>query len=331
LEFVFSREFKVVARKKTKKQEKELNLVLLLLLGLLLLGLLLLRLLLLGSRLSFLLLGSGLGLLLLSSRLGLLLLGSGLGSGSGSGGGSGRGSSLLMASLVVDDGLHGREEKDLLDVVGVREEHGQAVDSETPTGGGRKTVLQGGAKVLVNHLGLVVSGGLVLGLLGEPLPLDEGVVQLGVGVAYLLGGNEELEPLSEAGLAPVAEYSRIQKEVINIMQIQDKKKEEQGRKTNPLARGLMIWGWSMMKVGEMQLTSRNSPTSLSSRRAVVLGALQSTLFWMHSLSRNLRVSERRFLGVLVQRKQRKKEEKQKSKKKEKRRTEYLRCGGRWGS
>lgn len=48
------------------------------------------------------------------------------------------------------------------------------------------------------------------------------------------------------------------------------------------ARGDMIWGWSMMKAGEMHVSSRNSPTSLSRRRAVVVGGGQLT--WWRSTS-----------------------------------------------
>ena len=38
-----------------------------------------------------------------------------------------------------------------------------------------------------------------LGLLSEPLPLSDGVVQLGVGVANLLRVDEKLEPLRYPG------------------------------------------------------------------------------------------------------------------------------------
>ena len=44
-----------------------------------------------------------------------------------------------------------------------------------------------------------------------------------------------------------------------------------------LASGDMICGCSVMNVGLMHVSSKNSPTSLSSRRAAVRGALHSTL------------------------------------------------------
>jgi len=43
-----------------------------------------------------------------------------------------------------------------------------------------------------------------LGLVGKPLALGEGVVQLGVRVAQLLLAHEKLETLGQAGYAPVA-------------------------------------------------------------------------------------------------------------------------------
>jgi len=60
--------------------------------------------------------------------------------------------------------LHGREEEDLLDVVGVGQEHGDAIDAHAPAGRRRKAVLQGGAEALVEEHGLVVAGGFVFGL-----------------------------------------------------------------------------------------------------------------------------------------------------------------------
>lgn len=105
--------------------------------------------------------------------------------------------------LVLLLGLHGREEKDLLDVVRVGQEHGKTVKTHTPTTGRGQTILESLAEVLVDHLGLVVTGVLVLGLLGETLTLVEGIVQLGVGVAHLLGGHKQLEALAKTGLGAV--------------------------------------------------------------------------------------------------------------------------------
>ena len=53
------------------------------------------------------------------------------------------------------------------------------------------------------------------------------------------------------------------------------------REAHPLARGDMIWGWSIKKAGLRHLLSRYSPTSLSSSRAVLCGGGQSTFFSSH--------------------------------------------------
>lgn len=55
----------------------------------------------------------------------------------------------------------------------------------------------------------------------------------------------------------------------------------QGRGAHPLARGDMIWGWSMRKVGCWHWLSTNSPTSLSSSRATLCGGGHSTFFSSH--------------------------------------------------
>mmetsp|Transcript_11056 Transcript_11056/g.38487 ORF Transcript_11056/g.38487 Transcript_11056/m.38487 type:complete len:228 (-) Transcript_11056:1079-1762(-) len=57
-----------------------------------------------------------------------------------------------------------------------------------------------------------------------------------------------------------------------------------------LASGDISSGWSVMKVGLMQSTSMKSPTSLSSRRAVVRGAGHLTSFSTHRRSRKSRAS-----------------------------------------
>lgn len=108
-----------------------------------------------------------------------------------------------LLGLVLVDGLHRREEQHLLDVVAVGQEHGETIDTESPSSSGRKTVLESDAEVLVKTLGLLVSLGLVLGLLHESLTLHDGVVQLSVGVGELGVVHEQLEALAHARLAAV--------------------------------------------------------------------------------------------------------------------------------
>ena len=52
-------------------------------------------------------------------------------------------------------------------------------------------------KDLIDTLSLVVTSILLPGLLLESLPLVKWIVQLGVGVANLLGGNKDFETLAE--------------------------------------------------------------------------------------------------------------------------------------
>mmetsp|Transcript_19242 Transcript_19242/g.57129 ORF Transcript_19242/g.57129 Transcript_19242/m.57129 type:complete len:212 (+) Transcript_19242:251-886(+) len=54
-----------------------------------------------------------------------------------------------------------------------------------------------------------------------------------------------------------------------------------GKERCHFASGLMSCGWSQMNVGLTHCSSRNSPTSLSSRRAGVCGGGQLTLCWVH--------------------------------------------------
>ena len=67
---------------------------------------------------------------------------------------------LLVGGAVfhfVVIGLHGGEEENLLDIVGVGEEHGQAIDAHAPASGGRETVFQSSAKAFVQEHGLVIT------------------------------------------------------------------------------------------------------------------------------------------------------------------------------
>ncbi len=105
----------------------------------------------------------------------------------------------MGSHLVVDFGLHGGEKQNLLNGVGVGQEHGNTVNTAAPTTGGRQTVLKSLTEGLVNELGLVVTLVLLAGLLLESGSLVKGIVQLSVSIANLLGSNKDLETLAKTG------------------------------------------------------------------------------------------------------------------------------------
>ena len=76
---------------------------------------------------------------------------------------------FVQSSLV---GLHGWEEEHFLNVVGVRQQHGQAVNTHSPSGSWRKSVFKGADEVFVNALGLLVTVVLGSSLLLEGFQLD---------------------------------------------------------------------------------------------------------------------------------------------------------------
>jgi hypothetical protein len=86
------------------------------------------------------------------------------------------------------------------DVRGSREEHHEAIDAHAPAASGRQANLQCAAKVFVWHLRLVVAAVLLALLLLKASPLLGWIVELRVGVAYLLAADEELKALSDSRL-----------------------------------------------------------------------------------------------------------------------------------
>lgn len=80
--------------------------------------------------------------------------------------------------------LHGRESQDLSNAVVVGQEHHHSINAHTPTTGGRETVLEGLAKGLIDALSLVITLGLLSGLLLKSLTLLRGNVQLGVAILF---------------------------------------------------------------------------------------------------------------------------------------------------
>ena len=103
-------------------------------------------------------------------------------------------------SGLITQGLHGREEDDLTDGVGVGQQHDAAVNTDTHTARGGHAVLQSVDEVLVHHAGLIVTGLTEGDLMLEAAPLIDGVVELGKGVGKFAMIDEELEALGEAGV-----------------------------------------------------------------------------------------------------------------------------------
>ena len=92
-------------------------------------------------------------------------------------------------------GLHRREQDNLPNRIGAGEEHDGAVDAHAHAARGGHAVFQRGEEILIQHLRLVVAPLALLDLLHEALPLVNGVVQLGIGVAHLAAADEELKAL----------------------------------------------------------------------------------------------------------------------------------------
>ena len=103
----------------------------------------------------------------------------------------------MYLKYSVVNRLHGWEEKNILDAVGVRHQHGQSVNTDTPTSSRWETVLKRSDEVSVNGLSLIISHLLGYGLILESLKLYLGVVQFSVGVDDFVIVDEQLKSLRE--------------------------------------------------------------------------------------------------------------------------------------
>lgn len=156
--------------------------------------------------------------------------------------------------LILLNRLHSGEQQHLLDVIAIGEEHGESIDSESPSSRRRESMLESGAEVLIETLRLFVSLGLVLGLLHEPLSLHYGVVQLGVRVRQLRVVHEQLEPLAQTRLAAmvlgqrradgrvVADEGRVQTERLHEVLDELVQKTRRGQRRRALDLQLLAGG-----------------------------------------------------------------------------------------
>lgn len=151
---------------------------------------------------------------------------------------------------------------------------------------------------LVDALGLLVSLVLLPRLLLESLPLVERIVQLGVRVADLLGGDERLESLAESGSRSVslgerghhlrvADYERANRLVRRGFKHEVGASRREIRTDEGGVDALVLDVLSDELLGTFRNESQDGGKArtiacglrrtLSSRRALVLGSEQSTL------------------------------------------------------
>lgn len=105
------------------------------------------------------------------------------------------GGSLGRFGVVV--GLHRWEQKHLLDVIRVRQQHRQPVDTYAPSSSGREAIFESVNEAFVNPLSFLVTSVLGIRLRLEALKLHFRVVQLRVGVDQLVLVGKQLKSLSE--------------------------------------------------------------------------------------------------------------------------------------
>lgn len=90
-----------------------------------------------------------------------------------------------------------------LDAHIVREKHDQSVNPKAPAGSWWESILEGSNEVVVDWLGLIVSSCLGLHLVFKKGSLDEGVIQLSVGIDDFVVVHEQLESLGQMTLVSV--------------------------------------------------------------------------------------------------------------------------------
>ena len=106
---------------------------------------------------------------------------------------------IFASSLFV--WFHCREQKHLLDVVCVSQEHSQAINAHSPSSSGRETIFESLYEALVDTLRLIIASVLSRSLILEALKLDGWVIKLCVSVDDLVLVGEELEALCKALLS----------------------------------------------------------------------------------------------------------------------------------
>jgi hypothetical protein len=99
---------------------------------------------------------------------------------------------LLLKRLVVI-GLHGWEQKNLLDVVCVSQQHCESVNAHAPSCGRGQPILKSLYESFIEELSFEVASCFGIDLLHECFELDLGVIKLGVSVDELMAICKELE------------------------------------------------------------------------------------------------------------------------------------------
>ena len=122
----------------------------------------------------------------------------------GVGGSTGRGAPCgPPPGAGANSGPQRREEDHLADRVDAGQQHHQPVDADAEPAGAGHAVLEGADVVEVDVAGLRVAAGLGAGLGLERGELLDRVVLLGVGVAQLEAGDDQLEALDVVGVVAV--------------------------------------------------------------------------------------------------------------------------------
>ena len=100
---------------------------------------------------------------------------------------------IFASSLFV--WFHCREQKHLLNVVCVSQEHSQAIDAHAPSSSGRETVFESLHETLVDTLRFIITSVFSCSLALEAFKLDLWVIELCVSVDDLVLVGEELKAL----------------------------------------------------------------------------------------------------------------------------------------
>ena len=103
-------------------------------------------------------------------------------------------------SLFLACRPHGGKQQDVPDGAVAREQHDQAIQTDTYTTSWRHTVLHRLQKILIQGLGFLISGLVQCRLSLESFALLEGIVQLAEGVGKFVPGYEQFKTIHKGAV-----------------------------------------------------------------------------------------------------------------------------------